>query len=587
MIVEEGNAGPEVIRTKSSLYLGGEAIALGTALGRSGSKVSIIDNDFAHGIFRLSESEYRVDEHIHRALIKVERIKGDVGEVSVDYEVFESVSDDVMQAISTGELADFKAVKGTLTFAPGEKSKVIEVPILDDTDSEPDEQFSVRLANASGGAVLGGPFSINLAKIVIIDNDYASGKLEVANNTYSITESDVQSVITVRRVGGSVGEVSVNYTVIDGTAKGELDYIPISGKLAWADGDTEDKTILIPLINDEHVEPLEQFSLELSEVSGVPGKLPIIGEEKTIIQIMDDDQFGSFSFSSPDLFVNENSGQFVVNVVRKFGSSEEVTVNYEVTAGSARAGADFVPTQGTLVFKPGQLNAKFTIIVNDDDLPERPETINLILSDASPIKDGGGRATLGTPNMATLTVLDNETLNEPAGSIDSGFNLVAGADDFVNAIVQQEDGLFIIGGEFTLINGLKRNRIARLNSDGTVDNSFDAGFGLNDSVQSVVVQPDGRIVVTGMFTQVDGVNRNRIVRLNSDGSIDDTFNPGGGANNPIRSVALQDDGKLIIVGDFTEYNGVVRNGVARIDSSGNLDHTLSTRVEVRIWRFRM
>ena len=92
---------------RGSLYLGGEPIALGTALGRSDSIVSIVDNDFAHGILRLSEPEYRVDEHIRDAKITVERIKGDVGEVSVDFEVAEISNGGSGSAIGTGEIGRF------------------------------------------------------------------------------------------------------------------------------------------------------------------------------------------------------------------------------------------------------------------------------------------------------------------------------------------------------------------------------------------------------------------------------------------------------------------------------------------------
>ena len=130
---------PRLFAPRGSLYLGGEPIALGTALGRSKAQVSIIDNDFDYGILRLSSGEYRVDEHVRKALITVERVKGDVGEVSVDFEVVElSVVqmnelnlDGGSAAVSTGELTDFLSLIGTLTFAPGEMSKNIEVQIVD------------------------------------------------------------------------------------------------------------------------------------------------------------------------------------------------------------------------------------------------------------------------------------------------------------------------------------------------------------------------------------------------------------------------------------------------------------------------
>jgi uncharacterized delta-60 repeat protein len=329
------------------------------------------------------------------------------------------------------------------------------------------------------------------------------------------------------------------------------------------------------LVNDDLVEPQKAFSVRLTTVTGAPGKLPVIGQDVVVIHLLDDDRFGALSFTTPDFYVNENSGQFVVTVVREHGTAELVSVDFEATPGSARAAVDFTPEQGTLEFPPGQLTATFVISVKDDDIPEGPETINLILTSPKPIREDGERAILGTPNMATLTVLDNETVNEPAGSIDTSFNLAAGANDFVNSIAQQVDGRFFMGGDFTLVNGLARNRIVRLNTDGTVDTTFDAGSGFSDSVQEIGVQPDGRVMVVGRFISVNGVNRNRIARLNSDGSVDDTFNPGGGANNPILDMIVQPDGRTVIVGDFSSFNGVSRKGVARINSDGTLDETFS------------
>ena len=504
-----------------------------------------------------------------------------MGEVSVDFEVVELSEmemeelnlDEGSAAVSTGELTDFLSLKGTLTFAPGEMSKIIEVSIVDDTDSEPDEIALVKLTNAKGGASLGGPFALDKSVLIIIDNDYASGKLEFSAEQYSVSEAAGQSLVTVRRVGGSVGEVTLDYQVEEGTALPEQDFTAVAGQLSWADGDTGDKTIAISLVNDDLVEPRKTFSVRLTKVTGAPGKMPVIGQDMALIHLLDDDRFGSLSFTTPDFYVNENSGQFVVTVVREHGTAELVSVDFEATPGSARAAVDFVPERGTLEFPPGQLNATFVIPVKDDDLPEGPETINLILTNPKPVREDGEQAILGTPNMATLTVLDDETVNEPAGSIDTGFNLAAGANDFVNSIAQQVDGRFFLGGDFTLVNGLTRNRIVRLNTNGTVDTTFNAGTGFNESVKAIGVQPDGRVVAVGHFTTVNGVNRNRIVRLNSDGSIDDTFNPGGGANNPIRDMLVQPDGRTVIVGDFSSFNGIARKGVARINSEGTLDES--------------
>ena len=202
---------------------------------------------------------------------------------------------------------------------------------------------------------------------------------------------------------------------------------------------------------------------------------------------------------------------------------------------------------------------------------EGAETISVALTDPLPNRGRWEKAILGTPNMATLTVIDDESVNEPAGSLDTAFNPGAGANDFVNVVALLPDDKFMVGGDFTQVNGLFRDRLARLNADGTIDSSFALGQGVNDSVRAIAIQPDGRAILTGFFTSVNGENRNRIARLNYDGSLDGTFNPGGGADNPVQAVVLQPDGKVLIGGDFASYNGYNRSRFARLNSDGSLD----------------
>ncbi|WP_040401415.1 HYR domain-containing protein, partial [Cecembia lonarensis] len=131
----------------------------------------------------------------------------------------------------------------------------------------------------------------------------------------------------------------------------------------------------------------------------------------------------------------------------------------------------------------------------------------------------------------------------------------------------QSDGKLIIGGQFTLYNGVARNQIARLNPDGSLDTSFDPGTGATSFVFTTAIQADGKIIIGGIFTEYNGVARNFIARLNGDGSLDTDFNPGTGANSQILTTAIQSDGKLIIGGDFTSYDGVSRVRINRLQNT--------------------
>ena len=162
------------------------------------------------------------------------------------------------------------------------------------------------------------------------------------------------------------------------------------------------------------------------------------------------------------------------------------------------------------------------------------------------------------------------------GTLDSTFlNGLAGANFIVYSIAVQPDGRVLIAGDFTTVNGTSRNRIARLNADGSLDATFLNGLtGADHIVQSIVLQPDGRVLIGGWFTTVNGVSRNRVARLNADGTLDTTFLNGlTGANNIVRSLAVQSDGRVLIGGDFTTVDGTSRNRIARLNADGSLDTT--------------
>ena len=144
----------------------------------------------------------------------------------------------------------------------------------------------------------------------------------------------------------------------------------------------------------------------------------------------------------------------------------------------------------------------------------------------------------------------------------------------VNAIAVQPDGKIVVGGEFTHLGGQMRSRIGRLNADGTVDTSFNAGV-VGGTVRALAVQADGKIVIGGVFSQIGGQVRNRIARLNADGTLDMSFNPGVGASGPnfayVDALALQADGKILVGGDFTQLGGQPRDFIGRLNTNGTLD----------------
>jgi uncharacterized delta-60 repeat protein len=167
------------------------------------------------------------------------------------------------------------------------------------------------------------------------------------------------------------------------------------------------------------------------------------------------------------------------------------------------------------------------------------------------------------------------------GSLDSGFApTITGG---VNAIAVQADGRTLIGGSLSAVDGTTRNKLARLNADGTLDTAFNPTASTNDWVRTLAVQPDGKILIGGNFTNVHGVTRNHIARLNADGTLDTAFNPN--PNNTVLALAVQADGKVLIGGVFTSVGSDARTHAARLNADGTLDTAFNPSADGTVWTF--
>lgn len=166
------------------------------------------------------------------------------------------------------------------------------------------------------------------------------------------------------------------------------------------------------------------------------------------------------------------------------------------------------------------------------------------------------------------------------GSIDPTFQTSIGFDNGgILSMALQADGKVLVGGLFEYYNGNPCNRIARLNTDGSLDTSFLTGTGFTDQVKALAVQQDNKVLVGGLFTNYNGANRNQIVRLNPNGTLDTTFNIGNGFGsfgNTVWDILVQPaDNKILVGGNYTSYNGTPRNRLVRLEPNGSLDPTFN------------
>ena len=161
------------------------------------------------------------------------------------------------------------------------------------------------------------------------------------------------------------------------------------------------------------------------------------------------------------------------------------------------------------------------------------------------------------------------------GSIDQTFNPALGTPGTSSLVAVQPDGKVLVAGAFTSMNGTPRLRFARVNANGELDTTFDPGTGFSTVPRQLLVQPDGKILAVGTFTSYDGSPVTSIARLTAGGSIDPTFNVVIANAAVVDAVALQSDGKILIGGSFTSVHGINRPGLARLEPSGALDTTFS------------
>lgn len=157
------------------------------------------------------------------------------------------------------------------------------------------------------------------------------------------------------------------------------------------------------------------------------------------------------------------------------------------------------------------------------------------------------------------------TFNYGTGFTRASVSPIAYASDF------QSTGKIITVGIFEAYNGTAVNNLVRINSNGTIDNTFTIGSGLNAVALCVKVLSDDSILIGGTFTSYNGTASNRIVKLNSNGAIDTSFNVGTGFNAPVNTIVVQSDGKIVVSGEFTTYNGTTCNRIIRLNTNGSID----------------
>jgi uncharacterized delta-60 repeat protein len=254
----------------------------------------------------------------------------------------------------------------------------------------------------------------------------------------------------------------------------------------------------------------------------------------------------------------DNTFDFPTSLNASFSPSFDITSNGKLIVSFMVGSANYIRRLNT----DGTVDNTFTQI-GDGWFQSTIRTVKVLPNDK--IFVGGNFSHIGGFQAYKRLVLLNAN-GTPDNDFATNFVIDNGA---VNAVDVQQDGKVILVGEFTTINGFGRNFIARLNSDGTldggtVDNIFGSGF-TGGTVADIKVLANGKILIVGWFTQYKGETANRIIALNSDGSVDETYDFGTGLTLAGRHISIQPDGKIIVGGNFGQFNGVNRVKIVRLN----------------------
>jgi uncharacterized delta-60 repeat protein len=537
---------------------------LGTNTPLSGqitATLTIVDDEFGPGQIGFLSSAYSVSENSNSVAITVIRTNGSAGPMSVDFAT--------IAGGTAVPVTHHTTTNGTFTWADGDSSsRTYTVFVFDDGITNADRTVNLRLSNFTGGSAIG----LTNAVLTITDNDSLVG---FSTNAFTVAENATNAVITILRTGATNTTVSVQFATANGAgATTPEDYTGTNVTITFDPGMTA-TNLLVAITNDTLVETdgSTNETVLLAIAGPVTGAVVLDGAllaTNATLTILDDEI--EFNFSAAGYSVFETNGTAVLDVIRTGVTNSAVLVFVGTIGGSnAVDGLDYLSTNATLSFAAGVITQSLVIPVLDNTVSNVSKALFVQLGLLSP------GTQLGATNLVVLTI-QNEDPPAVAGAIDPSF--AASLDGTVyalgintNATTPSLIGKLVVAGDFTTVGGTSRVRLARLNRDGTVDPSFNPGTGANSSVRALAVQPDGGVVIGGFFSSVGGTPRNFIARVNANGALDATFNPGSGPNGQVNALVRQADGKIVIGGQFTSVNGTNRGFLARLNADGSLDTT--------------
>ena len=329
---------------------------------------------------------------------------------------------------SANSATDYISKTGSRRIEAGATEKSIWVVTVDDTEIEADETFTLEISNPRNATIGAGT-----ATATLINNDQSATLPSLSITNISVAEDIAIAQATVRLSQASSLDVNFQASTIDMTATAGTDYTAQSSVQTITAGDIE-KTIWIPIADDNEIEPNEMFTLEISNATNA-----VIANSFAVITIIDNDNGGAL----PVLDVSDASaieGKNVrFDILLSEPSTEQIRFNFTTVDGSATAATDYTIKSGSRRIEAGQTAISIWVVTTDDTQSEPDETFTLQLSDAINAVIGDGSATGTLLNDDNSNVI--ETIGKPVinRSIDNGIFIWQSGGNNWNAEVTSAD----------------------------------------------------------------------------------------------------------------------------------------------------
>lgn len=470
-----------------------------------------------------------------------------------------------------------------------------------------------------------GARTINETAPYVAQYRLARSRVEFAQSQVVVSEQEGSASVRLLRSGDL--STSTRVTVVFDSASSARpgngqDYtLPVSTQVLF-DKNQATADLIIPLLADDFVEGVESVKLNLESVLGEHGLGSQWVSELVILDASTPAAYSQVEFPDGPLSVIESAGQVMAQVAYTGpAGGEDSVIPYRTADGTAVAGRDYQAVSGFLTNGLGVASWEIPIplLTNPEAGPDR--TFSLVVGtrtnevrildeqrvgalhgnpgrDLVPDGDlnarvrGDGKLLVwGSFSRLAGQERTGIALLNADGSVDDGFRppefllghrrLDRVGNAGIGVVEVQEDGKLVLAGNFSRVDGQPRTTLVRLNSNGSVDEDFARNLRFDGAVADVAIQPDGRILVGGPFEHINDIRRPYIARLKPDGTMDESFQPNGGPTSDwtvnILTIALQADGKILMGGFFKQVDDVPMLNLARLNSDGTFDSTFQLK----------